>query len=134
MFKVIVDAEFRSSRRQFGHSTGTRNFRIAGDTARTPSCRLGVTAIRVRHIGGSPRDQPEGRASLDDGFAIFHPLSLHAQKQYPLSYVAGGFVVGEVPDQPFTAHLVHGTSKLSPDGSRTNFEPADTTICNCGAG
>jgi hypothetical protein len=61
-------------------------------------------------------------------FAIFHPLSLHAQKQYPLCYVAGGFVVGEVPDQPFTAHLVHGTSKLSPDGSQTNFEPADTTF------
>jgi hypothetical protein len=61
-------------------------------------------------------------------FAIFPPFSLNAQKQYPLCYVAAGFVVGEVPDQPFTAHLVHGTSMLSPDGSRTNIEPADAAF------
>jgi hypothetical protein len=60
--------------------------------------------------------------------AVIRPGSLHAQKQYPLCYVAGGFVVGEVPDQPFSAHLVHRILKLSPDGSPTNVEPADATF------
>jgi hypothetical protein len=60
--------------------------------------------------------------------AFSDPAWMNAQQQSPLCWVAPGMVVGEVPDLPFTARLVHRTWKLAPDGTRTATEPVDNSV------